>query len=71
VSTLSDRPAGGQEDVAAAAELPIPGYHELTVAQVVPQLARLSAAQLACVRAYEERHGNRRPVLDAIDRALS
>jgi polyhydroxyalkanoate synthesis regulator phasin len=49
---------------------PILGYDDLTAAQVVDRLGELSPPQLRKVRDYERRHGNRKSVLDAIERAL-
>jgi hypothetical protein len=50
--------------------LPVAGYDELTVAQVLPQLAGLSYHQLRRLREYERRHANRKPILDAIEHVL-
>jgi hypothetical protein len=49
---------------------PIRGYDELGVGQVQKRLSGLSAADLRKVRDYERRHGNRKSVLSAIDKAL-
>jgi hypothetical protein len=54
----------------AAPAFPIPGYDELTAAQVTARLADLTPAQLRKVRDYERRHGNRKVVLGAIEREL-
>jgi hypothetical protein len=72
MSLLSDSPAERQQDAEAEAEadLPIAGYDELTVAQVVPRLSGLSDPQMRRLHEYERRHGNRKPVLDAIERIL-
>jgi polyhydroxyalkanoate synthesis regulator phasin len=49
---------------------PILGYDELTVAQVQGRLAHLSDPELRAVRDYERRHGNRKSLLGAIEKAL-
>jgi polyhydroxyalkanoate synthesis regulator phasin len=49
---------------------PILGYDDLTAAQVVDRLAGLTPPELRKVRDYERRHGNRKTVLEAIERAL-
>jgi hypothetical protein len=50
---------------------PIDGYEELSVAQVLPRVAGLNRAQLLLLREFERRHGNRRSVLEALERALA
>ena len=45
-------------------------YEALTVARVLPRLVDLSPGELCRVKDFERRHGNRRPVLDAIEQAL-
>lgn len=50
---------------------PIPGYDELTAAQVQGCLDGLSPAELRRVRDYERRHANRKSVLAAIDKHLN
>jgi polyhydroxyalkanoate synthesis regulator phasin len=49
---------------------PILGYDELTVAQVQTRLPHLGDPELRTVRDYERRHGNRKSLLAAIDKAL-
>jgi hypothetical protein len=49
---------------------PIPGYDDLSAAQVQERLDGLSPAELRKLRDYEARHGNRKTVLDRIDRKL-
>jgi hypothetical protein len=51
--------------------LPLDDYKQLTVARVLPRIADLNPAQLHRLLDYERRHGNRRPVLDAIEQALA
>jgi polyhydroxyalkanoate synthesis regulator phasin len=49
---------------------PILGYDDLTVAQVQTRLSHLSDPELRVVRDYERRHGNRKSLLGAIEKAL-
>jgi polyhydroxyalkanoate synthesis regulator phasin len=51
--------------------LPIPGYDDLTAAQITERLEGLSPADLRKVRDYERRHGNRKSVLGAVERKLT
>jgi polyhydroxyalkanoate synthesis regulator phasin len=51
-------------------EQPIPGYDDLSAAEVQERLDGLAPAQLRRLRDYEARHGNRKTVLDRIDRKL-
>jgi hypothetical protein len=53
-----------------AANLPIEGYDNLTVPQIVARLLTLSPAELRQVRTYEKRHKNRAGVLSRIEGAL-
>lgn len=50
---------------------PILGYDDLAAGQIVARLEDLNSAQLRKVRDYERRHGNRKSVLDAIERNLA
>jgi len=50
--------------------LPISGYDELSAAQVQERLDGLTPAELRRLRDYEQRHANRKTVLDRIDRKL-
>ena len=50
---------------------PITDYDELAAAQITSRLDDLSPAELRKVRDYERRHGNRKTVLNAIERKLS
>jgi polyhydroxyalkanoate synthesis regulator phasin len=56
--------------VGAGSSFPISGYDDLTAAQVKERLSSLTAGDLRKVREYELRHGNRKSVLEAVDRAL-
>ena len=49
---------------------PIPGYDDLSAAQVLERLDGLTPAELRKLRDYEARHGNRKTVLDKINRKL-
>lgn len=61
---------GGDGRGSGAGGFPIPGYDDLTAAQITSKLDGLSPAELRKVRDYEARHGNRKTVLGAVDRAL-
>lgn len=50
--------------------LPIDGYDELSAAKVQEQLEGLTPAELRKLRDYEQRHANRKTVLDRIERRL-
>jgi polyhydroxyalkanoate synthesis regulator phasin len=50
--------------------LPIAGYDDLSAAQVQERLDGLTPAELRRLRDYEQRHANRKTVLDRIDRKL-
>jgi polyhydroxyalkanoate synthesis regulator phasin len=73
---LSDleRMLGGSGDAldtpAEGGSQPIPGYDDLSAAQVQERLEGLAPAQLRKLRDYEARHGNRKTVLDKIDKKL-
>jgi hypothetical protein len=54
----------------AAASLPIEGYDNLTVPQIVAHLVSLGPAELRQLRTYEKRHKNRAGVLTRIEGAL-
>jgi hypothetical protein len=49
---------------------PILGYDELAAAQITARMPDLSNAQLRKVRDYERRNGNRKSVLEAIEKNL-
>ena len=49
---------------------PIPGYDDLTAAQVVERLGDLGPAELREVRDHERRNANRKSVLAAVERQL-
>ena len=54
--------------VADEEDLPIRGYDDLTVAQLLPRIDELSQVQLGLVDAYERRHRNRKQVLERISK---
>jgi len=54
----------------SSAAFPIEDYDELTARQVLDRLGGLSDAELRRVKEHERRHGNRKTVLDGIERAL-
>jgi hypothetical protein len=60
-------PADRDARRAAAAQLPIPDYDELSASQVVERLDGLGRDELAAVRAYEDAHRGRRTILFKID----
>ncbi len=55
----------------ATAEVPIEGYDELTVGEVVERLDNLSADELQRVRDYERRNKGRDTLLEQIDRKIN
>jgi hypothetical protein len=55
---------------AGIGSFPILGYDDLTADQIVKRLGDLTAADLRKVRDYETRHGNRKSVLDTVERKL-
>lgn len=59
-----------RRSIGVGPSFPILGYDELTVAQVQSRLSHLSDSQLRTVRDYERRHGNRKSLLAAIEKAL-
>jgi len=70
-----ERMLGGRGDTLEAAPtaergLPIAGYDDLSAAQVQERLDGLTPAELRRLRDYEQRHANRKTVLDRIDRKL-
>jgi polyhydroxyalkanoate synthesis regulator phasin len=60
-----DAGAGG-----STPNLPIAGYDDLSAAQVQERLEGLTPAELRKLRDYEQRHANRKTVLDRIERRL-
>src|SRR4051794_31596514 len=64
---LGEEPADGRS---SSPNLPIAGYDELSAAQVQDRLEGLTPAELRKLRDYEQRHANRKTVLDRIERRL-
>jgi hypothetical protein len=64
------RPAAAKAPSKAATSLPIEGYDNLTVPQIVAHLVSLNAAELRQLRTYEKRRKNRAGVLTRIEAAL-
>src|SRR5438132_5612524 len=62
--------ADGGNGATASENLPIAGYDELSAAQVQERLDGLTPAELRKLRDYEQRHANRKTVLDRIERHL-
>jgi hypothetical protein len=58
------------ENGAGSQNLPIANYDDLSAAQVQEQLDALTPAELRKLRDYEQRHANRKTVLDRIARRL-
>ena len=63
-------PEGGANATSASGRPPIPDYDGLSAPQVQGQLDGLSHVQLRRLREYEQRHANRKTVLERIDRKL-
>jgi hypothetical protein len=70
VERLLGRPGEQGESTGATGGLPIADYDNLSATQVQGRLAALTPAQLRKVRDYEQRHANRKTVLDPIGRRL-
>jgi hypothetical protein len=66
---LKERSAGPVDELVPG--LPLEDYKQLTVARVLPRIAQMSPSQLRLVLDFERHHGNRQPVLDAIQHALT
>jgi hypothetical protein len=67
------RPKKPARDVANAPKrfvLPINGYDELTVKDILAELPRLTPAQCQAIRDFEAAHKNRKTVLSALDARL-
>jgi hypothetical protein len=62
--------AGAETGDGSTPNLPIAGYDELSAPQVQEQLDGLTPAELRKLRDYEQRHANRKTVLDRIERRL-
>jgi polyhydroxyalkanoate synthesis regulator phasin len=62
--------AADGDNGAGTPNLPIPDYDSLSAAQVQERLDALTPAELRKLRDYEQRHANRKTVLDRIARRL-
>lgn len=51
-------------------DLPIKDFQHLTIAQIAPQLDRLSDGDIRKIRAYEARHKNRKGLMQKLDKRL-
>jgi polyhydroxyalkanoate synthesis regulator phasin len=67
------RAAGSADRVlrGIGSSFPIPGYDDLTAAQVTGRLGELTPAELRKVREYERRNANRKSVLAAVEQKLA
>jgi polyhydroxyalkanoate synthesis regulator phasin len=71
VERMLGRRTDSLEDVPTAERgLPVADYDDLSAAQVQERLDGLTPAELRRLRDYEQRHANRKTVLDRIDRKL-
>jgi hypothetical protein len=59
-------PADAAPDLVITALAPMPGYDDLTSAEVAERLGALDPVQLRALRDYERRNANRKSVLDAV-----
>lgn len=62
--------AAGEEEPVSADELPIAGYDDLRVSQILPKLDDLDLDELELVAIYEEENKNRTTVLNRIDELI-
>jgi len=69
LTDLTQAKAGSVDELVPG--LPLDDYKHLTVARVLPRLEQMSPSQLRRVLDFERHHGNRQPVLDAIEHALT
>jgi hypothetical protein len=65
-----EAPVEAGDGQSTSPNLPIAGYDELSAPQVQDQLDGLTPAELRKLRDYEQRHANRKTVLDRIERRL-
>ncbi|HXF64283.1 MAG TPA: DUF2795 domain-containing protein [Caldilineaceae bacterium] len=63
-----EQPATQRQTGRRDERLPITGYDDLTVDEVVAQLDNLSRDELDRIRRYEEQHKHRKTILEAIER---
>jgi hypothetical protein len=69
-SDALEPPVEAGDGQGSAPSLPIAGYDELSAPQVQERLEGLTPAELRKLRDYEQRHANRKTVLDRIERHL-
>jgi hypothetical protein len=62
--------AGAREAMRATTGVPIEGYDEMNVSEVIERLDSLSAEELQAARAYERQNKNRDTLLEQIDRRI-
>jgi hypothetical protein len=67
---LAELLRGRRPDEPAEDAFPLPGYDDLTAAQVVEQVKELQDDELRRVRDYERRNANRKTVLSSLDQRL-
>jgi hypothetical protein len=67
---LAELLRGRRPDEPPEDAFPLPGYDDLTAAQVVERLKELEPDELRRVRDYERRNANRKTVLSALDQRL-
>jgi hypothetical protein len=70
ISAPADRVVREVRRVTGGDEFPVPGYDDLTAAQIISQVGELDPAGLCRVRDYERRNANRKTVLAALDSKL-
>jgi hypothetical protein len=64
-------PSQAAEAASSAEHPPFEDYDRLAATEVIARLERLAAEELRAVRAYEQRHRNRRTVLGRVAQLLS
>ena len=70
IGSRSDSLEPADDGTGRTPNLPIAGYDELSAAVVQERLEGLTPAELRKLRDYEQRHANRKTVLDRIERRL-
>lgn len=66
--TLSARPGSAENE--DNGRLPLEGYDELSVREVLERLEGLSGLEIQTLRSYEQRHKNRRTLMQRLDQRL-
>jgi hypothetical protein len=62
--------AGAREAMRATTGVPIEGYDEMNVSEIVERLDNLSAEELQAARTYEKQNKNRDTLVEQIDRRI-